>query len=167
MSNTQQRGAGKGKTAAYTTPLPFPFIFLHYSYQTDHSALASGTTPAPGLVPKKPGFASHNKPKPKPGFRRPATTRPTNTTNTTRSTVTNTSRTSTSTSPPTTTTTKPKPTKYKSPFVRTHNPLPSNANKARIVEKFDKPRLPVDMEEFRREVAEHGLKTLKDSRWAT
>jgi hypothetical protein len=67
-------------------------------------------------------------------------------------------------------TTQPKrerePSSYSSPYARTQNPLLDNANRARVIEAFEKPSLPIDMDEFRREVADQGLKTLKDSRWA-
>ncbi|KAI1293225.1 hypothetical protein F5Y03DRAFT_374554 [Xylaria venustula] len=47
---------------------------------------------------------------------------------------------------------------------------PSDAIKVatpqRVFEKFDAPRLNVDKEEFRQDVKEYGLRTLKDSRWA-
>ncbi|KAI0973676.1 hypothetical protein F4678DRAFT_486861 [Xylaria arbuscula] len=52
----------------------------------------------------------------------------------------------------------------------TNDITPSHANKQvappRIFENFDPPRLNVDKEEFRQDVEEYSLRTLKDSRWA-
>ncbi|TGJ81836.1 hypothetical protein E0Z10_g6916 [Xylaria hypoxylon] len=40
------------------------------------------------------------------------------------------------------------------------------ARRPRVVEKFDPPHLNVDKEEFERDIAEYGLRKLKNSRWA-